>query len=227
MNIVIFGASGMVGSGVLIECLEDPVVDSVLVVGRSSCGIEHQKLHEIIHDDFFDYSNIQNDLTGLDACLFCLGVSAAGMSEETYTRLTLDLTLAAAHALIELNPELTFCYVSGMGTDSSESGRMMWARIKGKTENTLLNMPFRNAYMFRPGFIQPVKGVRTKTRVYRVFYAILMPLIPLLRALFPNQITTTEMVGQAMLQVLEQEDELKIIESPDIVRLARSRSRQD
>jgi len=149
------------------------------------------------------------------------------MSEETYTRLTLDLTLAAAHALIELNPELTFCYVSGMGTDSSESGRMMWARIKGKTENTLLNMPFRNAYMFRPGFIQPVKGVRTKTRVYRVFYAILMPLIPLLRALFPNQITTTEMVGQAMLQVLEQEDELKIIESPDIVRLARSRSRQD
>jgi uncharacterized protein YbjT (DUF2867 family) len=219
VNIIVFGATGMVGAGVLIECLEDSRVRSVLVVGRKSCGVTHPKLRELIRADFFDYSDAKASLKGCDACFFCLGVSVAGMTETAYTRVTYDLTLAAARALIELNPGLTFCYVSGEGTDSTERGRFMWARVKGKTENDLLRMPF-NAYMFRPGFIQPLKGVRSKTRLYQAFYDVFTPVFPLLRRLLPKHVTTTENVGRAMLRVATSGYSKQVLENPDINILA-------
>lgn len=209
----------MVGAGVLIECLEDPRVRSVLVVGRKPCGVADPKLREHIRSDFFDYSDAKADLKGHDACFFCLGVSVAGMTEAAYYRLTYELTLSAAGALVDLNPELTFCYVSGEGTDSTEHGRFMWARVKGKTENHLLRM-FSNAYMFRPGFIQPLKGVRSKTRLYQVFYNVLGPLYPLLKRLLPSHLTTTENVGRAMIQVAASGYSKRVLENPDINALA-------
>jgi len=215
MNVLIFGASGMVGSGVLIECLEDPRVASVLVVGRTPCGRPHTKLREILRSDFFDYSDIESDLAGLDACFFCLGVSAAGKSEADYAHLTYDLTIAAAETLARLNPGMTFCYVSGQGTDSTERGRFMWARVKGRTENRLLGMPFK-AYMFRPGFIQPMKGVRSKTALYQVFYSALTPVIPLFRRLLPRFMTTSENVGRAMIRVAQHGFPKRVLENPDI-----------
>ena len=215
MNVLIFGASGMVGSGVLIECLEDPRVASVLVVGRTPCGRSHTKLREILRSDFFDYSDIESDLTGLDACFFCLGVSAAGKSESDYAHLTYDLTIATAETLARLNPGMTFCYVSGQGTDSTERGRFMWARVKGRTENRLLGMPFK-AYTFRPGFIQPMKGVRSKTALYQVFYSALTPVIPLFRHLLPRSMTTSENVGRAMIRVAEHGFTKSVLENPDI-----------
>ncbi|MEJ2186560.1 MAG: epimerase [Gemmatimonadota bacterium] len=213
MNVVLFGATGMVGSGVLLECLDDPRVASVLVVGRRSCGVTHPKLTEVLHDDFFDYSALGPHLSGLDACFFCLGVSAAGMNEAEYTRLTHDLTLAAARALLDRNPDMVFCYVSGLGTDSTESGRAMWARVKGRTENALLAMPFRGAYMFRPGFIQPLRGVRSRTRLYAALYRVAGPFFPLLRRLFPRQVTTSVRVGRAMIRVAAEGYASPILES--------------
>ncbi len=213
MNVVLFGATGMVGSGVLLECLDDPRVASVLVVGRRSCGVTHRKLTEVLHDDFFDYSALGARLSGLDACFFCLGVSAAGMKEAEYTRLTHDLTLAAARALLDRNPDMVFCYVSGLGTDSTESGRAMWARVKGRTENALRAMPFRGAYMFRPGFIQPLRGVRSRTRLYAALYRVAGPLFPLLRRLFPRQVTTSVRVGRAMIRVAAEGHASPILES--------------
>jgi uncharacterized protein YbjT (DUF2867 family) len=180
MKAIIFGATGMVGQGVLLECLDDPSVSSVLAVGRRTCGVTHPKLHEIVHSDFLDYSTIEEGLRGYDACFFCLGVSAAGMSEPDYHRLTFDVTLRAAETLARLNPTMTFCYVSGTGTDSSERGRSMWARVKGKTENHLMRVPFKATYMFRPGYIQPMRGVTSSTPLYRVAYAVLGPFYPVL-----------------------------------------------
>lgn len=220
MNVVIFGATGMVGSGVLRECLHDPRVNAVVALGRSETGLTHPKLRELVHADFFDYSAIRGDLGGFDACFFCLGVSAMGMSEERYHRLTYDLTVAAAEALTELNPGLVFCYVSGVGADSSERGRFMWARVKGKTENRLLGMPFEAAHMFRPGYIQPVKGVRSKTALYRAIYAVAAPAYPLLRRLLPNRVTTTADVGRAMIAVAADSHPKPIIDVRDINRLA-------
>ena len=156
---IITGSTGMVGKGVLLECLESPHVESVLVINRHSVDLKHEKLKEIIHTDFQDLSAIEEQLTGYNTCYFCLGVSAAGMSEKDYSRITYDLTLNFAQTLLKLNPELTFCYISGAGTDSSEKGRMMWARVKGKTENALLALPFKAAYMLRPAFIQPMKDI--------------------------------------------------------------------
>ena len=150
MKVIMFGATGMVGAGVLIECLEDPRVGSILVIGRHSVGISHPNLRELIRTDFFDYSDLRGDLSGYDACFFCLGVSVAGMSEPAYHRLTYELTMAAAGALVAVSPGITFCYVSGEGTDSTERGRVRWGRVKGKTENHLLRLPFK-AFMFRPG----------------------------------------------------------------------------
>ena len=164
MKVILFGATGMVGQGVLRECLLDPTVDAVLTVGRSPTGQRHAKLREITHADFGDYSAIEDDLRGYDACFFCLGVSSVGLSEADYHRVTYEYTLAAARTLVRLNPGLTFVYVSGQGTDSTEKGRTMWARVKGRTENELLKMPFKGAYMFRPGYIQPVKGAVSSTR---------------------------------------------------------------
>ena len=190
----------MVGEGVLIECLADPGVESVLIVGRRSSGVRHPKLRELVRKDFFDWSDVAGAFVGLDACFFCLGVSAADVSEADYHRLTHDLTLTAARAIAAQSPDLTFCYVSGEGTDDTERGRMMWARVKGKTENALLAL-FARAYMFRPGYIHPMKGVRSPRRLYRAFHAVAVPLWPLLRRVMGAHSTTTENVGLAMLRV--------------------------
>jgi len=216
MKAIIFGATGMVGSGVLLECLEHPDVESILVVGRSSCQIEHEKLAEVVHQDFFDYSGIENALGGYDACFFCLGVSSFRMSEEQYNRLTYELTVRAAETLARLNPDMTFCYVSGAGTDSTESGRSMWARVKGKTENQLLRAPFKAVYLFRPGYIQPLKGVRSKTRVYQALYTALGPLFPVWKKLFPKYVTNTEKLGLAMIHVASHGYSRPVLENRDI-----------
>ena len=216
MRVILFGASGMVGQGVLRECLLDPEVTAVLSIVRSSTGRQHAKLHEIVHKNFFDFSSIESKLSGLDACFFCLGVSSAGMSEENYRRITYDITLTAAETLVKLNPHMTFIYVSGAGTDSSERGRMMWARVKGQTENALLRLPFKAAYMFRPGVIVPLHGIRSRTMLYRIPYAVLGPLLPLLKRLFPNTVTTTEKLGRAMLIAAKRGAPKPILESSDI-----------
>ncbi|MFI6923305.1 NAD-dependent epimerase/dehydratase family protein [Nonomuraea spiralis] len=200
MRVIIFGATGMVGRGVLRECLLDERVTAVLTVGRSPTGTVHGKLREITHADLSDLSPVEGELAGYDACFFCLGVSAAGMSEQDYRRVTYDYTLTAGTTLARLNPSSTFVYVSGAGTD--EHGRAMWARVKGATENALLALPFR-AYMFRPGYIQPMYGVTSRTRWYRLAYVVAAPLYPLLRRLFPSSVTTTERIGQAMINVAE------------------------
>ena len=190
----------MIGQGVLRECLLDSEVEAVLAVGRRSTGQHHLKLRELVHDDLFDLSTIEGQLAGHDACFFCLGVSSAGMSEADYTWVTHDLTLAVAQVLAGLSPRMTFIYVSGAGTDSSEQGRSMWARVKGRTENALLKLPFKAAFMFRPGLIQPLHGIKSRTRLYRAIYSAMAPIYPLWKALLPTQITTTEQVGRAMLR---------------------------
>ncbi len=201
MNVVIFGATGMIGQGVLRECLLDPEVQRVVTVGRTPTGQQHPKLEEIVHADLFDLTAIEPELTDLDACFFCLGVSAAGMTEEKYTRVTYGIAMSVATTLSRLDPGVTFAFVSGAGTDSSERGRSMWARVKGKTENAILKLPFRRAFLFRPAFIRPMHGIRSRTRLYRVLYAVVGALFPLLRRLFPNAVTTTEELGRAMLAV--------------------------
>lgn len=216
MKILLLGTSGMVGQGVLRECLLDPDVQSVLSIVRSPTGQQHPKLRELVHVDFFDYSAIEPELTGYDACFFSLGITSAGMTEQPYYHVTYDLTMEAAQTLARLNPRMTFIYVSGAGTDSSESGRTMWARVKGKTENALLHLPFKAAYMFRPGVIQPLHGITSKTKLYRIFYSVAKPIFPLLKAVFPRQITTTEQLGHAMLQVAKRGYPTPILESRDI-----------
>ncbi|MDB5977100.1 MAG: epimerase [Nevskia sp.] len=222
MNILIFGATGMVGQGVLRECLLDPEVQSVVTIGRSATSNRHPKLRQIVHSDLMEYASLEADLTGFDACFFCLGVSSAGMKEDAYTRITYGYTLAAAEVLARLNPQMTFNYVTGAGTDSSEQGRSMWARVKGRTENALLRLPFKAAYMFRPGAIEPLHGIRSKTPSYQFFYSLLGPLLSLLRRAFPNLVTTTEAVGRAMLVVAKRGAPKPILESRDIVALAGS-----
>jgi uncharacterized protein YbjT (DUF2867 family) len=219
MDVILFGASGMIGSGVLLECLRDPRVRSVLSVGRSATGRSHPKLREVVRDDFLQYGDMEEDLGGHQACFFCLGVSAAGMSEEAYHRVTHDLTLATARALVELNPGLTFCYVSGEGTDSSETSRIMWARVKGKTENRLLELP-TETYMFRPGFVQPVEGVRSKTGLYRALYAVAAPLYPIIRRIAPTHVTTSVNLGKAMIRVGVEGYARDVLENVDINALA-------
>ena len=219
MNVILFGGTGMVGQGVLRECLLDSEVQQILSIVRTPSGQQHPKLRELIHADFFDYSSIESELTGFDACFFTLGVSSAGMDEAKYTHLTYDLTLAAATTLAKLNPQMTFLYVSGAGTDSTERGRTMWARVKGKTENDLLKLPFRAAYMFRPGVIQPLHGIRSKTKLYQTFYTVLNPILPLLKSAFPQFITTTEQLGRVMLKVAKQGFPKPILESKDINQL--------
>src|SRR5580658_6218149 len=176
MNVLLFGATRMVGQGVLRECLLDPDVQQVRIVGRTPTGVQHPKLRETIHRDLWDYSEIEADLSGFEACLFVLGVSSASMKAEAYEHITYGITMAAAETLCRLNPGMKFLYVSGAGTDSTERGKSMWARVKGKTENALLRLPFAAAYMFRPGLIQPLHGIRPKATFYRAFYSILKPL---------------------------------------------------
>src|SRR5579872_2709119 len=194
MKTILFGATGMVGQGVLRECLADADVTQVLAIGRSSIGQTNPKLREIIHKNFEDFSPLESQLLGYDACFFCLGVSSAGMSEQAYHHITNDFTLAAARTLAKLNPQMTFIYVSGEGTDSTEKGGMMWARVKGATENALLSLPFKAAYMFRPGAIQPMDGIVPRNKGLRIALALLGWLFPLLRKLFPKSVTTTRIL---------------------------------
>jgi uncharacterized protein YbjT (DUF2867 family) len=217
MTVLIFGATGMVGQGVLRECLLDPEVKLVQTIGRSATGQQHPKLREIEHRDLSRYDSLADQLSGFDACFFCLGVSSSGMKEEQYEPVTYGITMAAAETLSRLNPQMmTFIYVSGAGTDSSERGRIMWARVKGKTENALLRLPFKAAYMFRPGIIEPLHGVRSKTPAYRIGYTLIGPLLPLLRRIFPDFILTTEQIGLAMLAVAKRGAPKQVLESKDI-----------
>lgn len=226
MRILLFGSTGMIGKGVLREALRDDDVSEVLAVGRSKTGQTHPKLRELQHDDFSDYAAVEERLAGYDACLFCLGVSSAGMTQARYEEITYGFTLAAARSLVKRTPEMTFLYVSGAGTDSSERGRSMWARVKGKTENALLGLPFRASYMFRPGFIQPRHGIVSRTPSYRILYAIVAPLFPLLERLAPRHLLTTETLGRAMLAAAKHGAPERVLEPPDINRLvALSRSR--
>jgi uncharacterized protein YbjT (DUF2867 family) len=205
----------MVGDGVLDECLADSRVSSVVAITRSQLGISHPKLRELRRKDFFDYRDLTRELENVDACFFCLGVSSVGMKEQDYYHLTYDLTLSAASALAHAKPNATFCYVSGEGTDGSERGRRMWARVKGKTENALLALRL-DAYMFRPGFIRPRHGARSKTRWYRLFYAVLSPLYPVLYRMAPSHVTTSENVGRAMISVAVGGYEKHVLDNTDI-----------
>lgn len=222
MKILLFGATGMVGQAALRECLRDPDVQLVQTIGRTATGVQNPKLNELMRADLFDYTPVESQLSGFDACFFCLGVASTGMSEADYYHLTYELTLAAAETLARLNPQMTFIYISGSGTDSSERGRMMWARVKGKTENALLRLPFKAAYMFRPGFIEPLHGIQSRTPLYRFFYTLTGPVLPLLRRMFPNQILTTEQLGQAMLVAAKRGAPKPLLEARDIRALAMS-----
>lgn len=222
MKVIIFGASGMLGQGVLHVCLRDKRVTDVLVVGRSSVGMTHPKLTEMLQPDLYDVSPIAHRFAGYDATFFCLGTSSAGMKEADYTRVTYDLTMSIARSLAEVDPGSTFIYVSGAGTDSSEQGRSMWARVKGRTENALLALSL-DSYMFRPGIIQPLRGITSKTRLYRIGYTVATPLFPILRKVAPTRVITTDEIAWAMLAVAENGHETRIMESPEIAAAGRAR----
>ena len=222
MNILLFGATGMIGQGVLRECLLDPDVQLVETIGRTATNAEHSKLREIVHPDLWNYAAIESNLKNFDACFFCLGAGSAGMAEKDCEHVTYGITFAAAETLSRLNPKKVFIYVSGTGTDSSEKGRIMWARVKGKTENALLRMPFAAAYMFRPGFIEPAHGETSRTKLYRVFFVFAKPLLPLLRRLFSNHILTTRQIARAMLNLVTRPYPKHILEIKDIRAAARS-----
>lgn len=206
----------MVGEGVLIECLNSPYIGSVLCINRKPNGYNHQKLREIIHQDFFDLSSIEPQLSGYDACFFCMGVTSVGKKEDEYTTLTYTLTMHAARTLVRLNPGMTFCYISGAGTDSSEKGRLMWARVKGKTENDLMKLPFRKVYAFRPGFLRPTQGQKFALPYYRYVNW----LFPLLKRI-PGMATTLSELGLAMIYATVKGYEKSIIEVKDIILLNR------
>jgi uncharacterized protein YbjT (DUF2867 family) len=222
MRVILFGATGMVGQGVLRECLLAQDVALVQAVGRTATGLRDAKLRELVHPNLFDAHAMEERFLGFDACFFCLGVSSAGMTEESYTQLTYTLTTGIAEMLARVNPGMTFIYVSGSGTDSSEKGSSMWARVKGRTENALLQMPFHAAYLFRPGFIEPLHGIQSKTRSYRLFYSALRPLFTLLHRVFPNQVLTTEEIGGAMLIAARRGAPKSILESRDLRALLNS-----
>jgi uncharacterized protein YbjT (DUF2867 family) len=216
MKVVIFGATGMVGQGVLRECLLDPQITRVICIGRTGTGQQHAKLSDLVQPDPSNLSTLEGELAGTDACFFCLGVSAVGMSEQRYTSMTYDLTMRVAETLVRIAPAMTFIYVSGTGTDSSERGRAMWARVKGRTENALLRLPFKDAYMFRPGLIIPMYGITSRTAWYRVAYVVLRPVFPLMRRFLPRVVTTTEAVGRAMIAVARTGYEKRLLENGDI-----------
>lgn len=215
MKVIITGTTGMVGKGTLLEAIRDPEVESILVINRSSIGLNHPKVKEVLHKDFFDLSPVRSELKGYDACLFCLGISSVGMSEADYRRMTYDLTIGFAKEVLAQNPGMTFCYISGSGTDGSEKGRLMWARVKGKTENDLLTLGFKAAYMFRPGYIHPMRGIKSKTPLYNTFYAILKPLYGLLKRM-PKYVTDNITIGRAMIAVGLKGYTKGVLESLDI-----------
>lgn len=221
MKVILFGATGMVGQGALLACLRDPCVTQVLLVGRTAVGRRHAKIRELVLPDLFDLSDAEADLSGYDACFFSLGTTSSGMDEAAYTRITHDLTLAVAGTLSRLNPGMTFVYVSGAGTDGTEQGRSMWARVKGRTENDLRRLPFRAVHLFRPGVIQPLDGIRSKTRSYRLTYAVIGPLLTPLRILMPGVVLTTDGIGRAMIAAARKGAPKPILEAADIRRLIR------
>ena len=219
MRVILFGATGMVGQGVLRECLLDPGVECVLAVGRTATPQREEKLRNLAVDNFLDFSAVEPDLSGYDACFFCLGITSAGMTEADYRRVTYDFALAAAQTLVRINPGMTFVFVSGAGADSIGRSRLMWARVKGQTENALLALPFKGVYVFRPAAIQPLHGIRSKTAWINVAYVVLGPLYPLWKRLLPNYVTTTEQIGRAMLAVARRGAPKRVLENADINRL--------
>jgi uncharacterized protein YbjT (DUF2867 family) len=224
MNVVIFGATGMVGQGALQECLRDSDVERVVAVVRAPSGRQHEKLREIVHKDFLDFRLIENELTGLDACLFCLGVTSTGTTQADYLRMTYEFTVAAAKTLLRLNPGMTFVFVSGAGADSTERGKVMWARVKGKAENALLAMPFRSVYVFRPAVIQPIDGIESKTANYRLMYILLAPFLSAARRFWPQYISTTQELGRALVAAAKHGTEKRIVEAQQIREVLQSLS---
>jgi uncharacterized protein YbjT (DUF2867 family) len=222
MRVMLTGASGMVGKGVLYECLDAPDVEEVLCLGRGPSGMSHPKVKDLVLSDLSDYAAVEGQLEGYDACFFCLGVSSAGMSEAAYTKITYDLTMALARTLVRLRPAMTFIYVSGAGTDTTGKG-VMWARVKGRVENELHALGFKQAVMFRPGLIRPMRGIVSRTKVYRAVYAVMKPLIPALNAVAPRLITDTDRVGKAMLRVARAGTTKEFLTTADINELARER----
>jgi uncharacterized protein YbjT (DUF2867 family) len=214
-NVIITGATGMVGEGVLMQCLNSPEIDSVLVINRKTCGYVHPKLKEIIHSDFFDFSKIESQLTGYNACFFCLGISSVGVDNDTYYKMTYTLTMHVAETLSRLNKNMTFCYVSGGGTN--ENGRQKWAQVKGKTENDLMKLPFEQVFNFRPGFIKPLPGQKYAHKFYRYINW----LFPIGRGIYPSGFCTMAELANAMINTLSHEDEWRIIEGKDIIALAK------
>jgi uncharacterized protein YbjT (DUF2867 family) len=220
MRVLIVGATGMVGQGVLRECLAAPDVSEVIVLGRTKIEPAPSRLRQLVQDNLFDLTGVGPELQGIDACFFCLGVTSSGMSEAAYRHITYDLTLAVAAELAKLNPAMTFCYVSGAGTDGAGRGRSMWARVKGQTENALKALPIAGVYLFRPGVIQPLHGIESKTSAYRRFYKVTAPLLPLMKRLFPSLVVTTAEIGQAMLNAARRGTGRLVLESEDIAHLA-------
>ncbi|KAB7725604.1 epimerase [Rudanella paleaurantiibacter] len=216
LKAIITGATGMVGEGVLHECLLHPDVEHILVVGRKACGVGHPKLKELLVPDFFDLSAVEADLSGYNACFFCLGTSSLGMSEHDFYKVTYTLTLNFAQTLSTLNPDMTFCYVSGAGTDSTEKGRTMWARVKGKTENDLMKLPFRQVYNFRPGYIQPTEGLKNTLPYYKY----LSWLYPAFRVLFASYVCSLKEIGLAMIHCAGNGQQKTVVEVKGIKALA-------
>jgi hypothetical protein len=216
INVIITGSTGMVGEGVLHECIQNPWVENILLINRTSCGVKNPKIKELIHANFFDISAIEAQLIGYDACFFCLGVSSIGMNEVNYFKMTHTLTLHIAQTLSKLNTGMTFIYVSGKATDSSEKGKSMWARVKGKTENDLMKLPFKQVFAFRPGYIQPIKGLKHT----HGFYNYIQWMYPLILRHFPNMACTLEQLGKAMINATCIGYTSNIIESKDIISLS-------
>jgi uncharacterized protein YbjT (DUF2867 family) len=220
IKVIITGSTGMVGKGVLLECLEDADVESVLLINRNPVDIEHPKLKEILVEDFHNLSIYRDVFDSYDACYFCLGISSFRMNERDYNKITYKITLHLAKLLSDINSDLSFCYVSGTGTDSSEKGKTMWARVKGKTENAILNLPFKSVYLFRPGYIQPMDGVKSKTALYNALYTFMKPLYPLFKLIIPSKVTTSVNIGKAMIYTTLHGYDKNILYNKDINELA-------
>ena len=220
-KVIVTGATGMVGKGVLLECLDHPEISEVLVIGRTPVEIKHPKLREIIHQDFANFSLLKSQLNGYDACFYCLGISSVGLNEEKYNKITYIFTMALAKTLFENTPQMTFTYVSGEGTDSSEKGRTMWARVKGKTENELLNLGFKQAFMFRPGMIIPLRGIKSKTKGYQFMYNYFMWLVKMVKVMAPGAVVDTTQIGLAMINAMLKGYPKKVLRSGDIIQLSK------
>ncbi|WP_321826167.1 Rossmann-fold NAD(P)-binding domain-containing protein [Maribacter dokdonensis] len=219
MKVMITGSTGMVGKGVLLECLDDKNIKEILLINRSPITIDHPKIKEVLHDNFTDFSPIQSEFENLGACFHCMGVSSSGLSDEAYYKLTYTITEELVNTTYNANPNILFTYVSGQGTDSSEKSTTMWARVKGKTENMIFNKGFKDAYAFRPGMILPERGVKSKTKIYNLMYVITRPIFPLFRKM--KSVTTTTRIGKAMINLIDHPQELKLLEGNDINTIAK------